>query len=544
MNSRGVSPRPVVSEINPLDVSLSSHDGCPLAARLWLPPGRGPWPALLMRQPYGRAIASTVVYAHPSWYANHGYAVLVVDVRGRGDSEGHFTGFAQEAADGSACLAWLRQQPWCNGRVGSYGFSYQGLTQLLLDDPSHLPDALAPAMAGLDERRHWASEGGCHWWALGLGWGLQLAAQGCQRRGEAMAWREIRSSLESGAFLQDGLELLRRHDADGMALAWLQADPESEDAWRVHEPPQAIWRKPMLLIGGWHDPHLRGVLDLWQRCEGAGGSAMLRIGAWTHLRWNGGIDRLQLAFFDRHLKGHLQAPARAEQPEQQPPEQLLEDLVTGTWTARAPRHGSGQRWGLASTGLAAVETCEGELTHDPEAGGGSVVIVHDPWRALPGRGGHLGLDAGPVQRQDLDARSDVACFTGTILDSATELQGEPILRLQAAADQPGFDLCVALSRLTPDGAVHQLSTGVSRFRGEHCRQRLPRCVRLQPLLATLQPGDRLRLSIGLAAWPQVAVNPGSGALPLAGPGPEHRIISVQLDLTGGSLCIEAMVRAN
>jgi predicted acyl esterase len=69
-------------------------------------------------------------------------------------------------------------------------------------------------------------------------------------------------------------------------------------------------------------------------------------------------------------------------------------------------------------------------------------------------------------------------------------------------------------------------------------------VRLQPLLATLQPGDRLRLSIGLAAWPQVAVNPGSGALPLAGPGPEHRIISVQLDLTGGSLCIEAMVRAN
>ena len=541
--------RPIEAEIKALDLCLSSHDGCQLAGRLWLPPGQGPWPALLMRQPYGRAIASTVVYAHPSWYASHGYAVLVQDVRGRGDSEGHFAGFGQEAADGAASLAWVRQQPWCNGRVGSYGFSYQGLTQLLSDDPSHLPDALAPAMAGLDERQHWASEGGCHWWALGLGWGLQLAAQGCRRRGEDSAWREIRTSLDSGDFLQDGLDLLQRHDPEGMALTWLQADPESPDSWRVHEPPQAIWSKPMLLIGGWHDPHLRGVLDLWQRCERAGGSAVLRIGAWTHLRWNGGIDRLQLAFFDRHLKGHPQAPGRAETPGERPPEQLmpeqlLEDLVTGTWRARAPQHGSGQRWGLASTGLAAVDACEGELTQDPEAGRGSVVIVHDPWRALPGRGGHLGLDAGPVQRQDLDARSDVACFTGAALDWSMELQGEPILRVQAGADQPGFDLCVALSRLTADGAVHQLSTGVARFRGEHCRQLQPRCVRLQPLLASLQPGDRLRLSIGLAAWPQVAVNPGNGALPLAGPGPEHRIISVQLGLAGGSLCIEAMVRAN
>jgi len=73
-----------------------------------------------------------------------------------------FSGFAQEAADGSATLAWLRQQPWCNGRIGSYGFSYQGLTQLLLADPTALPDALAPAMCGLDERLHWASSGGAH----------------------------------------------------------------------------------------------------------------------------------------------------------------------------------------------------------------------------------------------------------------------------------------------------------------------------------------------------------------------------------------------
>ena len=61
-----------------------------------------------MRQPYGAHIASTVVYAHPSWYAQQGYLVLVLDVRGRGNSGGEFSGFATEAPDGDDALAWLK----------------------------------------------------------------------------------------------------------------------------------------------------------------------------------------------------------------------------------------------------------------------------------------------------------------------------------------------------------------------------------------------------------------------------------------------------
>ena len=59
---------------------------------------RGPWPTLLMRQPYGRDIASTVVYAHPVWFARHGYHVAIQDVRGRGGSEGEFYPFRNEGA--------------------------------------------------------------------------------------------------------------------------------------------------------------------------------------------------------------------------------------------------------------------------------------------------------------------------------------------------------------------------------------------------------------------------------------------------------------
>ena len=94
-----------------------------------------------MRQPYGRDIASTVVYAHPVWFARHGYNVVIQDVRGRGDSEGEFYPFRHEARDGAETIAWLRTRPESNGRVGMYGFSYQGMTQLLA--AAEQPEGLA-----------------------------------------------------------------------------------------------------------------------------------------------------------------------------------------------------------------------------------------------------------------------------------------------------------------------------------------------------------------------------------------------------------------
>ncbi|MEB3234810.1 MAG: CocE/NonD family hydrolase, partial [Cyanobacteriota bacterium] len=146
------------------DQTLICRDGTALVARVWQPATEGTWPVLLMRQPYGRAIASTPTYAHPSWYAAAGFVVVVQDVRGSGDSGGRFAGFAQEASDSAETVLWARRLSGSNGRLGSYGFSYQGLTQLLNHDPEGraeaLPDALAPAMCGLDERHHWCASGG------------------------------------------------------------------------------------------------------------------------------------------------------------------------------------------------------------------------------------------------------------------------------------------------------------------------------------------------------------------------------------------------
>src|SRR5215469_10546738 len=106
-------------------------DGVELVSDHYYAPGSVPHPTLLMRQPYGRDIASTVVYAHPVWFARHGYNVVIQDVRGRGDSTGEFYPFRNEQQDGAETIAWLRTLPESNGKIGMYGFSYQGMTQWL-----------------------------------------------------------------------------------------------------------------------------------------------------------------------------------------------------------------------------------------------------------------------------------------------------------------------------------------------------------------------------------------------------------------------------
>ncbi|MEB3271984.1 MAG: CocE/NonD family hydrolase [Synechococcus sp.] len=569
-------------------------DGIRLATRLWRPPSSGPssgpWPVLLMRQPYGRAIASTVTYAHPRWYAERGFLVVVQDVRGCGDSEGEFIGFGQEAADGAAAVRWCRRLAGSNGRVGTYGFSYQGLSQLLiappppaagtpqrLDDP--LPDCTAPAMCGVDERLHWATEGGAHWWSLGLAWGLQLAAARCRRRGDRSGWQRIRTSLEAGHYLEEGVELLERFDPGGMARGWLRLDPGHPEGWLCHPVPAALLRRPMLLIGGWHDPQLRGVLDLLQRAHAVGGRPRLRIGAWTHLDWRGGIDALQLRFFRRYLGGAttgsaamgsatVAAAGKPDQPATVPSaggiepanmepvnnQPALQCLRSGRWWRRAAlAETAGRGWWLRSRGLAAVRSEEGELlpieapgtaAFGTVAGGGRVSLVHDPWRPVPSRGGHLGPQPGLVQRRDLDGRSDVACFTAPPLPQPLRLIGRPRLKLPLRADQPAYDLCVALAVVQGDGSSLQLCTGLRRILAAEIWQRAEQLVELQPLAVELQPGERLRCAIAAAAWPAIAVNPGDGSMPGAAAGSDQRIITLELDLLGAQLWLEPLIAAD
>ncbi|MTB06937.1 MAG: CocE/NonD family hydrolase, partial [Actinobacteria bacterium] len=136
-------------------------DGTELVADAWLPSDGGRYPVLLQRLPYGRTVASSLVLPHPSWFARHGYAVVVQDCRGRGDSGGTFEPFVDEGADGAATIEWAAGLPFADGRVATYGFSYQGLNQLYAAArrPKGLC-AIAPMMCARDPYEGWTYEGG------------------------------------------------------------------------------------------------------------------------------------------------------------------------------------------------------------------------------------------------------------------------------------------------------------------------------------------------------------------------------------------------
>jgi predicted acyl esterase len=149
-----------------------------------------------------------------------------------------------------------------------------------------------------------------------------------------------------------------------------------------------------------------------------------------------------------------------------------------------------------------------------------------------------------VERADLDRRADVACFTTPPLKEPLWLLGTFRLVLRVHADQPSFDLCAALSEVSPDGGARQLSTGLARFGPAATAADALRRLTLQPLATLVAAGQRLRLSLAAAAWPQIAVNPGDGSLPAGGSGSRHRVITLTLELAGAHLGLEPLIRAN
>ena len=115
-----------------LNIPVPMRDGINLSADIWLPPsshGKGPWPALLLRTIYDNQEARYIGWARE--FTNRGYAVIMQDCRGRGDSDGEWIPYVCELYDGYDTHQWIGKQDWCDGNLGTFGLSYPGFTQTL-----------------------------------------------------------------------------------------------------------------------------------------------------------------------------------------------------------------------------------------------------------------------------------------------------------------------------------------------------------------------------------------------------------------------------
>lgn len=500
-------------------VSMFTRDGIQLDADVYRPQGEGSYPVLLMRQPYGRAIASTVVYAHPRWYAAQGYIVVIQDVRGRGTSKGSFYPFRHEVEDGFDAVNWAAALPGSNGVVGMYGFSYQGMTQLYAAStrPSALK-AICPAMLPYDLYADAAYPGGAFAFYNNLSWALQLEAEGARLRGDANAYQALFKASRNLP-LYDPIPLkpgvLQQYAPQSYYFDWLEHS-EPDDYWRQLSPRLEAVDLPMLHIGGWFDSYLTGSLRLYKEISARSQNPQyLVVGPWAHLPWGrkvgaldfgpeavSPIDRLQVRWFDQFLKGKDTGIL------QEPPVRLFEmgsNRWRGfdAWPTPEPK-----AFYLHSTGLAALSEAEGSLRPEPSPTQQSDTFVHDPWRPVPALGGHLIQPAGPQERSALDCRTDVLTYTTPPLQAELVLVGDIAVEVYAEADSPSFDLCAVLSVVRPDGQVYNFSQGYCRLRDP--QPKAPIGIPCQPTCIRIPRGHALRLSLSAACFPAYPVNTGTG----------------------------------
>ena len=509
----------MLNTLPPETASLRMADGVRLDADIYRPAGEGPWPVLLLRQAYGRKVAATVTYAHPAWYAAQGYVVVVQDVRGRGSSEGTFATLEHDARDGAETIAWCASLPGTTGAVGMYGFSLQGMNQLLaaaLAGPEL--KALAPAMIGWDIHGDMVTEGGVPQLAPAIAWAAQLGADSARHQNDAAAYEDLRRaamSLPLGDRVTARPDVLSRWQHYHHYFRWLDAEP-GDDLLRNIAPAHHLEalsarQLPMLFVGGWYDFTLPGTLEGWAAMHAVQPDrTRLVVGPWAHLPWApviGGrdfgdaaisnIDALQVAWFDHWLKG---------KPLQGEPIALF-DLGLSAWQSRSALSAETRRWHLGGNGLAAVDAAAGTLSAEIAAPGREV-IVHDPWRPAPSCGGRFSAPPGPIDRREVEQRADILTFTSAPLDQPLAIAGWLVAELYASADTPSFDLHCTVSRLAADGRVEPIAEGARRIMPGSSSS--PVAIDLRAACITLAPGERLRLSVAGACYPAFAVNPGDG----------------------------------
>lgn len=506
------------------------RDGVTLYSDIYLPDEQGSYPVLLMRQPYGRMIASTVSHAHPLWYARHGYMVVIQDVRGRGDSEGEFHPFVQEAEDGYDTVEWAAALPNSNGKVGMYGFSYQGLTQWAaasLSPPSLT--AIAPSMCPADLYHGSFYPFGSFSIGDKLPWAFQLARDTAKRAGD-MAAVELCSQMmrhpEDALFhvpVADRHPVLEQYFP--AYYEWVE-HTEFDDYWEARNWMPALLAKPIptLHIGGWYDSYLMGTVRSYEALQAApkreGVLHRLIIGPWTHIPWgrkaggidhgpesDGGVHLEQVRWFDYWLKGDASADPATESAVKYF-EQYSQEWLTADRFPLEHEPG-GMRLCLSGSETPANGALGGgRLVKSPVAIEGAAapdVYVYDA--RLPMR-----MDSFlPLDRSGLQDRYEILVYTSDPLEETVRFAGSPKLSVSCQTLSGASDLVATLSVLLPDGTARFLSVGRTEIGpledGTAPEEWASAAITLRPFAAALPAGSSIRLELTGSAFPLFARHP-------------------------------------
>jgi hypothetical protein len=562
------------------------RDGIRLATDIYLPDGAGPFPVILERTPYGRAetsrseiIAAVCTSASrapasraeiAACFTAHGYAVVYQDTRGRYGSEGRFIKYLSDGEDGYDTCLWLRDQPWCDGRLCTMGLSYAAHTQAALGclNPPGLVAQVLDCGGFANAWRAGIRQSGAFELKQAT-WAFKNAATSP----EAEADPVMRAALDS----EDIRDWFTR-------MPWkpghspLRHHPDYEaylfDQW-THGAADAFWQQLGIWTEGsygtysqaacvhmssWWDPYpltaTANYVGLKRR-----GPQRLILGPWTHGdrsdscfgdvefgpdapidSWAGDWRQYRLRFFDQVIRGVSSA------------EPTVWIFVMGGGSGRRNAAGKlehGGRWMTASDWPVpdAEPTAfylhgNGSLNQtQPQAGATPLSYDFDPSRPVPTLGGAMSslepvAKAGAYDQVEapdffgceppylpLASRPDVLVFQTGPLSGPLQAVGPIEADLWVTTDGPDTDFTAKLIDVYPPSADYPrgyamiLTDGILRLRyaedPANPRLRKPGevvriTVTLFPTANLFLPGHRIRLDVSSSNFPKFDVNPNTG----------------------------------
>ena len=474
-------------------VKIPLRDKVELNATLYLPRtadgAAAKTPAIFTLTPY----ISDTYHERGAYFASHGYAFALVDVRGRGNSGGEFEPLAQEPRDGADVVEWLAKQPFCDGKVSMWGGSYAGFDQWATakEFPPHLATIVPVASAhpGLDFP--WTNNVGQ---TYDMQWFTYTSGRTPQGKlfGDSKFWRT--------KFLEAYKQHIAFNALDsfiGNPSANFQRvlkHPTQDAYWDAMMPTPEQFKKlalPILTITGQYDGDELGALTFY-RDHLANASPEMRakhfliIGPWDHAGTRtptdevGGVkfgpgalldlNDLHRQWYDWTLKG-------GSKPE------FLKDAVA--YYVLAPGNtGANGEWKYAASVEALtsdantfyLDSSNGDANGVFHSGrlsetrpqNGADKFIYDP---LDTRRGERveGIDpkektAGLDQTYALSIGEDGLVYRTEPLAQETALIGCPRVTLWLAVDTPDTDLSADLYEIQPDGTSIALWSDLRRLR--------------------------------------------------------------------------------
>jgi putative CocE/NonD family hydrolase len=524
-------------------VTATMRDGTILHADVYRPKADGTFPVLLERTPYDKNGSS----AFGTKAAARGFVVVVQDVRGRYTSEGEWYPFKNESNDGFDTVEWAATLPYSNGKVGMFGGSYVGATQMLtaIAHPPHLA-GICPVVTASNYHDGWTYQGGAFEQWFNESWTSGLAQDTFNRvvRKNTNAlngmWKLPITEYPLFDLPQASSDTALTRMLAPYFIDWL-AHPSYDDYWKRWsiEEHFADIKVPMLTIAAWYDIFQGGSLRNYIGVKSHGGSDIARQGQRLLVTIGGHAgsgrkigdvdfgsaadfeeDDATLDWYDYLFKNASNEFATAK------PVRIFV-MGANQWRDEEDwplKRANQTKYFLRSAGKANSLSGDGALSNAAPRSESPDRYTYDPANPAPTIGGPLCCDSehlkpGPRDQRPVEGRSDVLIYSTPALAQDLEVTGPVKLELYASSSGVDTDFTAKLVDVSPDGFAQNLTEGIIRARYRDSQEQPELMNPGQPYKLTVdlwstsnvfRKGHRLRVEISSSNFPRFDRNLNTG----------------------------------